>query len=128
MEDVEVCVVLVAGLDESGNVFQDGSEVELLLFLLLALKGSFGGIDVLPSDYAFLLALVAIPSADILDSLDRSKLIVVDVDVMRDSNEGLVHVGNWEKRLPLHSLVGLADLVVEPGDVGVEEDDSDHLE
>jgi hypothetical protein len=114
VEDVEVCIILVAGLDESFNVFQDGSKVKLLLFLFLTLEGSFCGINVFFSDNTFLLSLMTIPSTNIFDCLYWSKLIVVDIDVMGDSDEWFVDIGNGVESLSflLGSLVRLPDLVI----------------
>jgi hypothetical protein len=73
---------------------------------------------------------VSVPPADVLDSLDCSELAVVDVDVVRYPNEGLVGVGDGVEGLALllRRLVCLTDVVVELGDLVVEEDDGDYLE
>lgn len=94
MENVKICVVLVASLNESFNVLQNGCEVEFLLLLFLALKGSFGCIYIFFSYYTLLFSLMTIPSANIFDSFDWGKLIVVNVDIMSNPHKWLMDISN----------------------------------
>ena len=131
VKDLQVHVLLVALFDECLDELEDAFEVKLLLLFLLALEGALGAVDVLLPDDASLLALVAVPPADVLDGLDGGELDVVDVDVVSDPHEGFVYVND---RVQLHPVglearfVQLSDLLVELGDLRVEEDDCDDLQ
>jgi hypothetical protein len=131
IEYIQVGIFLIALLDECLDELEYAGEVELLLFFLLSLEGAFGAVDVLPAYDASFLALVAVPPADVLDGLDGGELAVVDVDVVGDAHEWFVDIGDG---VDLHAggletgLVDLPDLLVELGDLGVEEDDGNHLQ
>lgn len=95
VEDLQVYILLVAFFDKSLDELQYAVEIKLLLFFFLALEGSFGAVDVFLPDDASFFALMAIPSADVLDGLDGGELAVVDVDVVSDSHEGFVDIDDW---------------------------------
>lgn len=95
VEDLQVHIFLIAFLDKRLDELKYAVEVKLLLLFFLPLKGSFGAVDVFLPDDASFFALVAIPSADVLDGLDGGELAVVDVDIVSDSHKGLVDVDYW---------------------------------
>lgn len=116
---------MIALFDERLDELEYTIEVKLLLFFLLAFKGALSAIDILLSDDSSFFTLMAVPSADVLDSLDGGELAVVDVDIVCDPHEGLVDVDNGVKldSIGLNAcLVELSDLLVELSDFWVEKD------
>lgn len=115
IENIEVGILLIALLNESLNKFEDAGEVKLLLFFFLSLEGSFCSINVLTAHNSTLFALMAIPSANVLDGLDGSELAIVNVNIMSNSHKWLMHVGNREQpdaSIPKTCLIDLSDLLV----------------
>lgn len=127
MQNVQHCVVLSALFDEFLNVEQDSSDVEFFFLFLLPLKSTFGLVDVFLPDHSSFFSLVPVPATDGFDGFNRSELAVGDVDVMGNSHERLVDVGNGVNDLPC-LLVGLLDHIVEALDFRVIEDDGHNLE
>ena len=39
---------------------------------------------------------MSIPAANVLDSFDRSKFTVVNIDIVSDSNKRLMDISNWK--------------------------------
>ena len=69
------------------NVLKDFCQEPLLLLFLFSLEFLLGLVDLL-HNHAFTV-LMPIPAADLLDALDRSEFLVVDVHVVGNSKEGL---------------------------------------
>lgn len=122
MKDMEICIVLVAGLDESFNVLQNRGKIKFLLLLFLTLESTLCSIDVFFSHYSFFFSLMAIPSANIFDSFDWSKLVVINIDVMSDTNKRLVDISDWIQSLTflLCCFICLTDLVIQFSDIAIE--------
>ena len=58
--------------------------MSLLLLFFLPFEYPFGLVDVLHDVFS---VLVAVPTADLSDSLDRLELLIVYIDVMRDPDK-----------------------------------------
>jgi hypothetical protein len=94
MKDVKICIILIATFNKSFDIFKDRSKVEFLLLLFLTLESTFCSIDVFFSDYSFFLSLMTIPSTDIFDCFDRSKLVVININIVGYTYKRLVHISN----------------------------------
>jgi hypothetical protein len=82
---------LVTALNKGLDVLQDGLEVTFFLFTLLTLEDTVGSVDILEAE-GVLLFWVFVPLEDAHDALDLLELVVVNVDVMGNSDEGLMDV------------------------------------
>ena len=127
MQNVQHCVALSALLDEFLNVEQDSGDVEFFLLFLLPLKSALGLVDVFLPDHSSFFSLMSVPAADGFDGFNGSELAVGDVDVMGNSHERFVDVGNGVNDLPC-LLVSLLYHIVETLDFRVIEDDGHNLE
>ena len=67
-----------------------------LFFLFLTFKSPLGSVDIL--NIGSLLVLIPIPAADLLDPLDRRKIIIVNVEMMGNPNKWFMNVCHWIQR------------------------------
>jgi hypothetical protein len=92
---LQIIDTLVTVFQECFNVVANVLKVLFFLFLFLTLINSFGLVDILHN--RFFLFIGSVPVLYSLHSLDRIELLVIDICVMGNSDEGLVNVGLRKK-------------------------------